>query len=112
MARSYLPNDFEHSEWGYWIEPDGFIKPVGRHRHYLTYRIGWEAMASGRIRVTAVGETMRERTESGQLVLAADFFAHFVTKQALRSLIALLLDRRHEMARGPVGRGMGVHTRG
>lgn len=92
IVESKLPAGFEHSDWGYWIESDGAMRPVGRHRHCLVYRIGWEALASGRIRVTAVGEELRDRTDSGKRVLAADFFANFVTKRALRSLMALLVE--------------------
>lgn len=85
-----LPAAFEHSNWGYWIEPDGTMKPVSRHQHYIMYRIGWEVFASGRIRVTSITDPTQVKTESGMRVFAANFFSHFVTKRALRSMMLLL----------------------
>lgn len=90
LRETPLPGAFEHSDWGYWIEPDGKMMPVARHQHHAHYRLGWEVFACGRIRVTSISDPSKVKTDAGLRVLAANFFANFVTKQALHSLLALL----------------------
>lgn len=90
IDEALLPANFEHSDWGYWIEPDGTMRPVNRHSHYLMYKTGFEAYASGRIRVTSISDPSKVKTDTGMAVFAANFFTPFVTKKALYAMVSLI----------------------
>lgn len=92
ITEARLPKNFVFSDWGYWIEPDGQFAAVERHQHHTVHRIGDHTYADGRIRVTAVTDPSTVKMDNPVKLLTANFYTNYVTKAALRALMALITE--------------------